>query len=64
MVQFCWRVNTAEEFQLSAAMKVKIVIINFMASASIMVITETVLSCIDSLDGELKETTKFSFLSP
>lgn len=47
---FCWTFNTAEEFQLSVAMKVKIFIVNFMAFALIMVITKTVLSCMHGLD--------------
>lgn len=55
MVQFCWRFNTAEEFQLSVAMKVQIFIVDFMALASIMVIIKTVLSCIHSFDEDLKE---------
>ena len=56
MVQFCWEINTAEEFQLSVAVKVKLFIVDFTTLAAITVITTTALSCIHGLDEDLKES--------
>lgn len=63
MVQFCCGFNTAEECQSPVAKKVKIFIVNFMALVLIIVITKTVLSCIHSLDEDLKQTAEFPSLS-
>lgn len=49
-------IDTAEEFQLSVTMKVKLFIVDFTTLASIMVITTTALSCIRGLDEDLKES--------
>ena len=60
VMEFCFRFNSVEEFQLSVAMTVEI-LTDFMALISITVIIKTVLSC--RLDENLEETNELSFMS-
>lgn len=56
----CCHCGQQKKFQLSDEVKVRIFSINFTFLAPIMVITKTVLSCMHSLDQNLKDFPSFS----